>query len=390
MLLGLKQFIRTTTLMLLVAFLCSFATSNASNSRDFAPHSAVSELEEPKVELDLYLVVEIRTYLVLVKTKDVCGRVFHHLDKPFQIYAVDHFYYGYRWYDASKGRWINRDPIKEDGGINVYNFCSGDPINWIDKLGLSKYPPYKKRPRRDPSKYTIDQKAEMLRSLVIYDKEGKAVNPFNPNVEKWKKCGKHRTYDRFFELLLNRPNALLTELDQKGYDIYARNGKLYDHAEPISARGKAFVKLFKIYAIVVTVPATTAKLAQCAYVGGARLYGWLLTSGGSYNAIEGTTTAIELATGYDGPPLIPGWGDGVRVVSQNTDEIVEFFAEMSAKYGDEACDGSKFADDVIHVTPDGIALPPGDKYKIPEGYIENPYGRPGSYGEMIDGKFRKN
>ncbi len=42
--------------------------------------------------------------------------------------------------------------------------------------------------------------------------------------------------------------------------------------------------------------------------------------------------------------------------------------------------------DVIHVTPQGVALLPDAKYSIPESYVDNPY-RPGSYGEVVDGKF---
>jgi RHS repeat-associated protein len=41
---------------------------------------------------------------------------------------------------------------------------------------------------------------------------------------------------------------------------------------------------------------------------------------------------------------------------------------------------------IIHVTPQGIALPPSSKYKIPSHYIEN-VKRPGSYGIKVDGKF---
>lgn len=37
------------------------------------------------------------------------------------------------------------------------------------------------------------------------------------------------------------------------------------------------------------------------------------------------------------------------------------------------------------VTPDGVVLP-RDAY-IPNDLVENPYGRAGSYGKMIDGKF---
>ncbi len=56
--------------------------------------------------------------------------------KPLDTITGLH-YYGYRWYDASNGRWINRDPIKEDGGMNVHNAFRGDPINGVDVLGLA-------------------------------------------------------------------------------------------------------------------------------------------------------------------------------------------------------------------------------------------------------------
>ena len=45
--------------------------------------------------------------------------------------------YGYRFYSPSTGTWINRDPIKEDGGINVYGFVGNDPLNYLDEDGLS-------------------------------------------------------------------------------------------------------------------------------------------------------------------------------------------------------------------------------------------------------------
>jgi len=42
---------------------------------------------------------------------------------------------------------------------------------------------------------------------------------------------------------------------------------------------------------------------------------------------------------------------------------------------------------VINVTSDGVALPPDAKYQIPQRFIPNPFGRAGSYGEMVNGKF---
>jgi len=46
------------------------------------------------------------------------------------------YYYGYRYYDPLTGRWLNRDPLQEEGGINIYGFVGGDSINAYDLLGL--------------------------------------------------------------------------------------------------------------------------------------------------------------------------------------------------------------------------------------------------------------
>ena len=42
---------------------------------------------------------------------------------------------GYRFYNPDLGRWINRDPIGEIGGINIYQFTVNDPLNRYDLLG---------------------------------------------------------------------------------------------------------------------------------------------------------------------------------------------------------------------------------------------------------------
>ena len=42
----------------------------------------------------------------------------------------------YRAYDAELGRWLSRDPIEEEGGINLYGYVGNGPMNWIDPLGL--------------------------------------------------------------------------------------------------------------------------------------------------------------------------------------------------------------------------------------------------------------
>jgi RHS repeat-associated protein len=50
--------------------------------------------------------------------------------------ATGLYCYGYRWYDPDTGRWINRDPIEERGGVNLYGFVGNAPIFIYDILGL--------------------------------------------------------------------------------------------------------------------------------------------------------------------------------------------------------------------------------------------------------------
>jgi RHS repeat-associated protein len=43
----------------------------------------------------------------------------------------------HRAYDSTHARWLNRDPISEAGGINLYAYVRGNPITRIDPLGLA-------------------------------------------------------------------------------------------------------------------------------------------------------------------------------------------------------------------------------------------------------------
>ena len=45
-------------------------------------------------------------------------------------------YYGYRWYDPLTGRWPSRDPIEEEGGVNLYGFVGNDSTGVIDFLRM--------------------------------------------------------------------------------------------------------------------------------------------------------------------------------------------------------------------------------------------------------------
>ena len=51
--------------------------------------------------------------------------------------------YPYRPYNPSSGRWLSRDPIEEQGGVNLYGFLANDGRNKIDPDGLAPKLSYK-------------------------------------------------------------------------------------------------------------------------------------------------------------------------------------------------------------------------------------------------------
>jgi len=51
-------------------------------------------------------------------------------------------YYGHRYYDASTGRWLSRDPINELGGLNLYGMVGNSPNGYVDYLGLWQLGPF--------------------------------------------------------------------------------------------------------------------------------------------------------------------------------------------------------------------------------------------------------
>ena len=49
------------------------------------------------------------------------------------------YYFGHRFYSPRIARWLTRDPIEEDGGLNLYAYCVNNPIMLSDKLGEDIY-----------------------------------------------------------------------------------------------------------------------------------------------------------------------------------------------------------------------------------------------------------
>ncbi len=55
----------------------------------------------------------------------------------YQDVETELFYYGFRYYNAETGTWLNRDPIEEEGGLNLYAMVQNDAVNAWDLLRLA-------------------------------------------------------------------------------------------------------------------------------------------------------------------------------------------------------------------------------------------------------------
>ncbi len=98
-------------------------------------------------------------------------------EQPFQWSSefydseLDLVYYNYRHYSPSLGRWLSRDPIEEQGGLNLYCFLVNNPILYFDYLGKSMIAPGARD--RDPKSDEVDRewkyKAAIKELLSAYN-----------------------------------------------------------------------------------------------------------------------------------------------------------------------------------------------------------------------------
>jgi RHS repeat-associated protein len=56
-------------------------------------------------------------------------------------HEIGSYYYGHRYYNASSGRWLNRDPIQESGGLGLYTFVFNNAEALVDRDGRAVFRP---------------------------------------------------------------------------------------------------------------------------------------------------------------------------------------------------------------------------------------------------------
>ena len=68
-------------------------------------------------------------------------------------------YYNYRYYNPNSSKWLKRDSIEEQGGVNLYEFIQNNSILYIDYLGLDVITPWNpSAPSKDYYSYTYSKK----------------------------------------------------------------------------------------------------------------------------------------------------------------------------------------------------------------------------------------
>ncbi len=105
-------------------------------------------------------------------------------------------FWGYRFYSPGLGRWVNRDPIEEEGGVNLYHYVYNAGVNSYDLLGMLSanglFP--NEIPRRMfPSEFSslkgvhlkaCQQLEQQIRSFCPSDKDKRAWDRFTSGTEK--------------------------------------------------------------------------------------------------------------------------------------------------------------------------------------------------------------
>ena len=71
---------------------------------------------------------------IVNQTGSSSGNLGFHSKYYDQESGLNYFYN--RYYNPVNGRFINEDPLRLNGGLNMYGFVYNNPITWLDPFGL--------------------------------------------------------------------------------------------------------------------------------------------------------------------------------------------------------------------------------------------------------------
>ncbi len=151
--------------------------------------------------------------------------------------ATGLYYYGYRYYDQLQGRWPTRDPISENGGINLYAFVTNQPITGVDYLGQLDVTTDLQAPEKAPVIWT-DEGVSMVQKGVTKGEGSVDCDCVCPESQKTRRqywfarCTVRTNFTIKLSLTALKQEALVAQLiglNQYGQTFWHRWRGIYGH-----------------------------------------------------------------------------------------------------------------------------------------------------------------
>ncbi|WP_411705409.1 RHS repeat-associated core domain-containing protein [Edaphovirga cremea] len=132
-----------------------------------------------------------------------------------------------RYYDPGMGRYLTADPVKLEGGLNAYQYVDGNPVGWVDPLGLKGMPGADTKPTTNPEP-------------VVQSPDGNVAIPNNPTAYSvaYEMQLDPSVYGRSRDVHFNRGNKALDDAMKADPDFAKKMEKLIPGVqEQVSAKG---------------------------------------------------------------------------------------------------------------------------------------------------------
>ena len=147
-----------------------------------------------------------------------------------EVMLASGFYsFGYRFYDPATQRWLNRDPIGEEGGVNLYGYVGNNPLTYWDAFGLTIVYDFDPMPGDDPNSNgpyarNFDDGSNLFKPLL-------KLNP----------CQLYKEMDRIKATLAKKPWwKRFDPMDEAGFDTTYFKGTEGDDRQYYSYDGKIY------------------------------------------------------------------------------------------------------------------------------------------------------
>ncbi len=137
-------------------------------------------------------------------------------------------YWGYRYYSYDLGRWVNRDPIGERGGLNLYGALKNSSVDYIDRDGATAKKPVEPESNAGDSEPEIDPPTKQKETAPATSSQTGRPSFWNPCG-----CRVHRQEIRIGKLKDAKDPTIGNQAYEEfiGHTWIDCTGSLYDYPE---------------------------------------------------------------------------------------------------------------------------------------------------------------